>query len=51
MRLRLVVLIVALCLFLPNLVRADELYTLSVDYSGIGINGPGSTLQWQFEVP
>jgi hypothetical protein len=51
MRLRLVVLIVALCLFLPNLVRADELYSLSVDYSGIGVNGPGSTLQWQFEVP
>jgi hypothetical protein len=50
MRLRFVVLIVGLCLFLPNLVRADELYTLSVDYSGIGVNGPGSTLRWQFEV-
>lgn len=51
MRLRLVVLVVGLCLFFPNLVRADELYTLSVDYSGIGLNGPNSTVQWQFVVP
>lgn len=51
MRLRLVILLVGMCLLFPNLGRADELYTLSVDYSGIGVNGPNSTVQWQFEVP
>ncbi len=50
MRIRSVVLVLGLYLLLPNLGRADELYTLSVDYSGVGVNGPGSTLQWQFEV-
>lgn len=52
MRLHYAVLTIVLYLFFPVLARADEvLYTLSVDYSGIGVNGPGSTLQWQFEVP
>jgi len=50
MRIRSVVLVLGLFLLLPNLGRADELYTLHVDYSGVGVNGPGSTLQWQFEV-
>jgi hypothetical protein len=51
MRLRLVVLVVGLCLFFPNLVRADELYTLSVDYSNLTLSVPNSTMQWQFVVP
>jgi hypothetical protein len=51
MRLRLVVLAVSLCLFAPVLVHANEIYTLSVNYTGIGGLGPGSTLRWQFEVP
>jgi hypothetical protein len=51
MRLRLVILALSLCLFFPVLGQADAIYTLSVNYSGIGGNGPGSTLQWQFEVP
>jgi hypothetical protein len=51
MRLRLVVLVVAFCLLLPTLARADELYTLNVDYSNVPGNGPGGTLQWQFVVP
>jgi hypothetical protein len=50
MRLRLVVLVLALCFFFPKLSLADELYTFSVDYSHVGVNVPGSTLQWQFEV-
>ena len=50
MRLRLVVLVVGLWLFLPNLVRADEVYTLSVDYSSV-LGIANSTVQWQFEVP
>jgi hypothetical protein len=51
MRLRLVVLVLALCLFLPKLTLADELYTLSVDYSGINGFPVGTSVQWQFEVP
>jgi hypothetical protein len=51
MRLRFVVLAVSLCVFAPAVVHANEVYTLSVNYSGIGGNGPGSTLYWQFEVP
>lgn len=50
MRLRLVVLGVGLCLLFPNLVRADELYSFSANYSLVGL-GTGSTVQWQFEVP
>jgi hypothetical protein len=50
MRLRLVVLAVGLCLFFPNLVRADEIYSFSANYSLDGL-GSGSTVQWQFEVP
>jgi hypothetical protein len=50
MRLRLVVLVVGLWLLLPNLVRADEVYTLSVDYSSV-LGIANSTVQWQFDVP
>jgi hypothetical protein len=52
MRLRFAVLMALFYFLFPVLAKADQvLYTLSVDYSGIGVNGPGSTLQWQFEVP
>jgi len=46
-----VVLILGLCLLFPTFLRADEVYNLSVDYSGILNNPPGSTLQLQFIVP
>lgn len=51
MRLRLVAVAVSLCLFAPVLLHANEIYTLSVNYSGIGGLGSGSTLRWQFETP
>jgi hypothetical protein len=51
MRLRLAVLVIGLWFFTPNLVRGDELYTFSADYSSNPNLLPDSTVQWQFEVP
>ncbi len=51
MRARGVVLILGLCLLCPIFLRADAVYNLSLDYSGILNNPPGSTLQLQFVVP
>ena len=53
MRPRLVVLLIAFCLSLSVLARADSvLYTFSADYSGAAsCAGPGCTINWQFEVP
>lgn len=35
----------------PSFAHADELYTLSVDFSSVPGELPNSTVQWQFEVP
>jgi hypothetical protein len=36
----------------PSVSKADAvLYTLSVDYNGIGTQGPGSTVNWSFQAP
>jgi PEP-CTERM motif-containing protein len=51
MRVRPAVLTLGLCLILPSLLRADTIYNLSVDYSFLLGNQPGSTLQLQFVVP
>jgi len=51
MRIRLAILAIIVCLFFPRLTRADEIYTFAVDYSGVGVNGPGSTVNWQFKAP
>lgn len=49
MKIRLAILVVALSFMLPS-VRADETYTLAVDYSALtGVSG--STLDLQFTVP
>jgi hypothetical protein len=53
MRPRLVVLLIAFCLALPVLARADSvLYTFSADYSSAASCVSGDcTINWQFEVP
>jgi hypothetical protein len=51
MRARGAVVILGLCLLFPIFLRADAVYNLSLDYSGISNNPPGSTLQLQFIVP
>ena len=54
MRLRLLILMIALCLSSPVLAKADGiLYTFSADYHNNGGTiplPPGSTVEWQFEV-
>jgi hypothetical protein len=51
MRARGLVWILGLYLLFPILLRANDVYTLSVNYSGIFNNPLGSTLQLQFLVP
>jgi hypothetical protein len=55
MRLRLLILMIVLCLSSPVLAKADGiLYTFSADYHNNGgtiPEPPGSTVEWQFEVP
>ncbi len=48
---RLAVSIACSCLFFGTVSRADTVYTLSVDFSGIGVSGPGSSLSFQFTTP
>jgi hypothetical protein len=44
--------VIGICFLVPTIASASPfLYTLSTDYSGIGNNVPGSTVDWQFVVP
>lgn len=47
-----ITMVAAVCIAFPlAATRSAYVYTLSTDYSGIGNNGPGSTVDWQFVVP
>ena len=48
----LVTMVAAVCIAFPLAATGSAyVYTLSTDYSGIGNNGPGSTVDWRFAVP
>jgi adhesin/invasin len=51
MLLRLATAIVCSYVFFGAASRAATVYTLSVDFSGIGVSGPGSTVSFQFSAP